>query len=161
MAVVMKERVWNMCLKCLCVLREDWIWEDTDTSKPNEVGAMVWSGTCAQSFVEEFRPNWGAGKQVKKESKTKDIFTLILLSYYLKQIFLTIWKLFGTHSLPIINCADCNCSENEACFINLRISSWTALSAVIKNPSLFPWKEAHWGWWHDSHSWGRSKPQKC
>lgn len=41
MAVVMKEWAWSMCLQCLCVLREDWILDGTDTSKPNEWGATV------------------------------------------------------------------------------------------------------------------------
>lgn len=58
MAVVMKRRAWSMCLKCLCDLREDEIWEDTDTSKPNEQSATVWSGTHRRRSAEEFRAIW-------------------------------------------------------------------------------------------------------
>lgn len=58
MAVVMKKWAWSMCLKCFGVLREDGIWKDTDTSKPNEQGAMVWSGTHIWSYAEEFRASW-------------------------------------------------------------------------------------------------------
>ncbi len=41
MAVVMKKWAWSMCLKCLCVLREVWIWDSTDTSKPHAQGATL------------------------------------------------------------------------------------------------------------------------
>lgn len=70
----------EVCRKYAPVLREGWMWEATDTSKPDEQGAMVWSGAhtkLCEGIQGELR--W-VEKWVKTEYKNRDFLTLMLLS---------------------------------------------------------------------------------
>ncbi len=161
MTVTMKNWAWSMCLKCLCVLREDWIWEDIDTSKPNEKGDMVWSGTHTWSYVEEFRASWDElENRLRGNVMIQTDFTLISLFYFSFYFSLNLEILQNFHHcLPIIDCADCHCSKNEAyscslyhhekyCLTLLKSIIVSKINAGMQRLESFL-------------DWGRSKPQKC